>query len=121
MNTVTKALLDLETALQTVSGIAEVRMDPGTLTAWPTLVIGPPQIEREGPDTEPTGATFAVYAVVENGDRATERLCLLEPEVAAAIDKLTRGVVRGPSVPFPYPQGQTDLPSYQLIVEVGLS
>lgn len=120
MSKVIDALRQLEKALQTVAGVQEIRLDAGAITSFPTLVIGPPEIQREKGDAEPTGIRLPVYAVIEAGDRVVELLCLLESDVAQAIDGLTPGVVAGPSVPFPYPQGQTDLPSYQLIYEVGL-
>jgi hypothetical protein len=119
MNTVIEAAKELETALKTVAGVQEVLLDPGAMNLLPAIVIGPPELEWGAGGSSPTHARFPVYAVIDAGERAMERLALLAPDVAAAVDDLTPGAVLTAS-PFAYPTGTTDLPSYQLIVEVGL-
>jgi len=119
MNTVIDAAKQLELALKTVAGVQEVHLDPGAMSLFPAIVIGPPELEWGNGFADPTQARFPVYAVIDAGERAMERLCLLVPEVAAAVDELTPGAVLS-ALPFPFPSGATDLPSYQLIVEVGL-
>lgn len=117
------AVEQLVQALKTVPGMSSgsVHTDPGATVTAPALVIGPPELDFEvAASSDPTGARFPVWVVVDQSEHAIEQLCGLVPEVVAAIEQYTDGAVQPPAVPFAFPQGTTDLPSYQLIVEVGL-
>ncbi len=123
MSAVSDAVELLVQALKTVPGISSgsVYTDPAAPgIRCPALVIGPPVLIWETSSTEPTEAHFPIWAVVDAGARAVEQLWDLVPAVSTAIDEHTKGVVQQPATPFPFPNGETDLPSYQLIAEVPL-
>lgn len=119
MSPVAEAVAQLVTALKTVPGISSgsVYTDPAAPgIRCPALVIGPPTLILDG--VEITDAHFPVWAIVDPGARAMEQLWELAPAVVAAIDEHCEGVVSQPPIPFPFPHGDGDLPSYQLIAEV---
>ncbi len=109
-------------ALKTVPGVGgSVYTDPAAPNIQcPAIVIGPPALLFESGRVTPTEAQFPIWVVVDSGALAAEQLWELAPAVSAAIDEYTSGVVSQLATPFPFPNGTTDLPSYQLIVEVPL-
>lgn len=123
MSAVKDAVEQLVAALKTVPGISSgsVHTDPAASgIRCPALVIGPPTLVWETGMVEPTEAQFPIWAVVDPGERAVEQLWELVPAVSAAIHEHTEGVVQQTATPFPFPNGTTDLPSYQLVAEVPL-
>jgi len=73
----------------------------------------------EGYCPEPTEAAFIVWAVVDADDRALPRLWDLVAVVSDALDEVKDAAVRR-AHPATYPSGSTELPAYQITVEVSL-
>lgn len=112
-----EAARDLVRALKTVPGVVMVCTDPAAADIQcPAMVIGPPTLILDG--VEVTEAHFPVWAVVDPAEFAAEQLWELAPAVVAAVDEHTGGTVSQPPIPFPFPHGTVDLPSYQLVAEV---
>jgi hypothetical protein len=120
MGPVSDAARDLLAALDSV-GEGKATADPGaTLANLPAFVLGPPRLTWENAAShEPTGALFIVYAVVAADERAVERLWDLVTRASEAIDDRTNGVVIQAD-PGVFPSGTTNLPCYELQVEIGL-
>lgn len=109
---------ELETAAKTVPNVRFYR-DLGATVDPPALVIGPPRLQWESYCVDPTSATFIVIVMVAMNERAQEALWDLVPLVAAAMSDVEDAVVTTAS-PGVFNAGGTDLPSYEITVEVSL-
>lgn len=116
--TVKEAAEALEAALGAIEG-ARVYRELGATLDPPALVLGPPALSWEAVCREPTAATFIVHVVEAADERALERLWLLVPQVAEAIDSVLDASVRRAD-PGTYPTGGSELPSYSVQVDVAL-
>lgn len=96
-------------------------LDPTADVEPPGVIIGPPAIEFDGYSGEPTAATFPVYAFVAWDEFAVARLIDLGPRVAAAITENLDDAVVTRAEPTVFNAGGTDLPAYQITVEVSLT
>lgn len=86
----------------------------------PSLAIAPPTLRWESTcPGDPTSGTFAVCVIERQDERAFERLRLVIPTVAAAIDSV-RGAVVINAAPTIYPGSAVELPCYVFTVEVSL-
>lgn len=93
------------------------RVDP------PGIVIGLPALSWGAmcPDAQPTQADFPLWVIAAMNSRAQETLWGLMPRVIEALEASgLDAVVPGGASATPYNSGGTDLPSYQLTVEVPL-
>ncbi|HWB35747.1 MAG TPA: hypothetical protein VHA75_06965 [Rugosimonospora sp.] len=119
MTAVADAAAALATALATVDGI-RVSTDPATSIDLATAIIGPPSLTWEAFAQAPTTAFFPIYLVLTNTDSVVDELwALLEP-ITAAIDaaELEASVQRAD--PGTFNAGGTELPSYEIQIEVSL-
>lgn len=118
MMTVRQAAEAIESAVATVDGIRLYelgdRVDP------PAVIVGMPQLRWEALCDGPSDARFPVYIIVPFNDRARNKLWDLVAPVSTAIDENTDGAVVSAN-PAPFTAGGTDLPSYELTVEVALT
>lgn len=118
MNAITEMAAALTAALKTVPG-CEVPDTQGANLDPPSLVLSPPALTWEGLCSGPTSATWLVFVVVAAEERALERLWDLLPQVTDAIDAVTdAAVIRAD--PGAFRAGATDLPCYEITVEVSL-
>lgn len=103
-----------------LDGVEDVRYyrDLGANVDPPATLLGPPQLKWEAYCSDPTSAQFMVYLVVPAKDRAIEQLWDLVPKVAEALDE-SDAVVRRAD-PGTFNAGGSDLPSYELTVEVAV-
>lgn len=108
----------LELALKGVAGLRAYR-DPGASVDPPGAVLGPPSLVWGGYCSGPVSATFLVYVLEKADGRALERLWDWVPLVSAAIDSVPDAVVIRAD-PGVYNSGGTDLPTYELTVEVSI-
>jgi hypothetical protein len=107
----------IEAAAQTVEA---VRVFPlGATLTPPAVVVGPPRLEWATSCPGPTTAFFTVFVVAALDDRALELLYELAPQVGAAIEAESAGVVLRAD-PGTYNAGTGDLPAYALTVEYPL-
>ncbi|MFF5992584.1 hypothetical protein [Prauserella flavalba] len=120
MSTVTEAAERLNAALRTVEGL-RVHGDPGANVDPPAALVGPPRLQWETVCAEPSSATFVVHVMVAMSERALGQLWDLVPRVTAAIDGLLPEVSVQTATPGVFTTGRTDLPSYDITVEVSLS
>jgi hypothetical protein len=118
MNVVHAKALELEAAAKTVEG-ARFYRDLGTTMDPPALVIGPPRLQWEGYGGEPTSATFIVIVMVDMNERAQEALWDLVPLVSEAMSGVDDAVVMS-ATPGVFNANGTDLPSYEMNLEVAL-
>lgn len=118
MSVVTEAAAELAAAIATVEGI-RVYTRAGATVDPPAVVIGPPTLTWETTCTDPNESAFPVAVVVAAGDRAMDRLWDLVPLVAAAIESVPGAVVRT-ATPGSFAVGASDLPSYEIAVEMSL-
>lgn len=120
MIAIATAAAELVTALKTVEGL-RVYSDQGADLDPPCALLGPPQLDwTRYNDSGPSSATFIVLVAVKADDRAVERLWDLVPAVAKAVETLPGAAVRQ-AFPVSLATGQTtQLPAYQLQVEVSL-
>jgi hypothetical protein len=116
MSVVSDIAEELETALNTVPGVAVYR-DPGATLATPALVLGPPALIWESGCLGPTEARFLVYVIVDANERAVEALWDLLVLVGDAIDSTDAVVLRAD--PATYVSG-TEFPAYECLLEVRL-
>lgn len=118
--TATEAAGQLLDALKTLDGWVATR-DPGkSLTTFPTAVIGPPTLAFGNMNySGATDATFSVHVVVA-ADAQT--LAKVEAAVIQAVEAIwtVDDAVTTNAVPSTYPSGTTELPAYELTVEVSL-
>lgn len=119
MNAVIAAADDIEAALKTVPEIRVYR-DPGSDITPPGVVIGPPRLQFEGIDHEPSGAVFPLYLVEKNDARTLERLLKLVPKVTAAIDEHLPDAAVTAADPGTFNAGGVQLPTYEITTEVSL-
>jgi hypothetical protein len=105
----------LESALKAVPNI-RVYTSPGAVVDPPGVLVGPPALTWEAFSSDPTQATFVVYAITRADDRALERLWDLVPLVAAAVDTVPDAATTQAN-----PSAFNDLPCYEITVEVSLT
>ena len=87
----------------------------------PAAVVGAPTLRWEGISSHPSSATFTVYLIGKSdGARTMSVLFALLPQVAEAVDHVVDAVVTTAQPGF-YSAGGSDLPCYELTVNVGLS
>lgn len=97
-----------------------VCLDPGAQpSAFPAVIVGPPSLNWGGIGRPPTDAAFLVYVIADIDERAMGVLWDLTPVVAEAIDTYSEGVVTRAD-PGVYTVGGTDMPCYEITVEIGL-
>lgn len=110
--------LDLLEVLKTVAGTTATA-DPGLEPQLPALIIGPPRLAWTTTSSDPTEATYIVFAVVDADERAIERLWDLCTAVAEAVDRLPHAAVTAAD-PGVFTSGNAQLPCYHITIEVGL-
>lgn len=111
---------DLVAALATVQGLRGFGDDPGANVAPPAALVGPPRLTWGGFGSDPTGAEFVVIVMVPASARAMSELWALLPLVTAAIEDIPTAVVRQAS-PGSWRTGGTELPCYEIQIEVSLN
>lgn len=114
------ALVALQTALGTITGLRVYRAEQAAAVVPPCAVVGPPILVWETFCTsEPPVATFNVYIVVDDRDRSVEKLLDLVETSKATIETAMGGAaaVTG-AIWFNFPGPTQDLPSYHLTVVV---
>ncbi len=86
------------------------------------VVIGPPTFTWEGlcDVDEPTSLTFPVYLIEALHERAIERLLANLPTLIRALQRIQDATIVQPATPGAFPSGTSDLPCYQLTVEMTL-
>lgn len=114
-----RAYAALTAAVGSVEGI-RASTDPGGALDPPAAIVGPPALTFGGPTSDPVGARFVVIIAVAFDDRAIDRLFEFLPEVTAAIESLTDGVIIN-AVPGAWQSNQTALPCYEITVEMSLN
>jgi hypothetical protein len=119
MSLIRDAATELLAALKALDGV-RVYSDPGAAIDPPGVVLGPPTVTWQAFAEFPTDATFIVYAIVPFSDLSLESLWDLLPLVSEAVDTVTNAAVTTATPAF-YTAGGTDLPCYQITVEVSLS
>jgi hypothetical protein len=85
----------------------------------PCVVLAPPSLRWELMESEPSSARFLVHLVAAFDDRALPRLLELLPSVTAQVDAHPIAVVLRAD-PGTYPAGRTELPAYEIEIEVAL-
>lgn len=85
----------------------------------PAVLVSAPRLTWALGQSEPTEATYSVVVVVPADERALQRLDVLVPQVAAAIDGTDIGVVRT-AEPGTWDVGGISLPCYFVETEVAL-
>jgi hypothetical protein len=118
MNAIETAAEELATALRSVPEL-RVYTDPGASVDPPAALVGPPQLTWGAYDVGPTAARFVVIVLVTADERAMVRLWDLVPQAAAAIEEVDDAVVRQAN-PGTFTTGGTELPCYEIQVEVSL-
>lgn len=122
MSTPTEARAELAAALQTAevkaAGVRYYDDIAGTVDP-PGVLIGPPQLEWETGCWEPTTARVVVHLAVAMTDRAMDRLLALLPVVTDALNDVPSAAVMS-ATPGVWNAGGTDLPCYDVLVEVAL-
>lgn len=110
--------------LAAAGGVDGVRayVDPGSNMDPPAVLIGPPRLEWDTYSTEsPATAQFVAIVMVKFDDRAIQNLERIVPLVGAAIFEAdTVDAVVGPALPGVWRAGTTELPCYEIQIEVSL-
>jgi hypothetical protein len=114
-----RAAESLSAALAGIDGLP-THTDPALPITPPCTVLGPPQVRWETVNSAPSSARFIVYIVENMSAGAIERLWDLPEPVADAIHNHTDGVVID-GFPQVFLAGSTQLPCYELAVEVALT
>lgn len=99
-----------------------VRDDVSDTVGRGDVVIGPPSFQWDGlcdPD-EPDSITFELYLIERVGERAIDNLLAKLPALIRAVQAYRDATITGPVVPGSFPAGASDLPCYQLTVEMTL-
>jgi hypothetical protein len=117
MNDVAEASAALAAACNRVDGLREYTL--GASIDPPAFVVGPPALTWESPSVDPTSARFLVYVMVPADERALPRLWGFVEQIVAVIDAVTNAVVVRAD-PGRFAAGITDLPSYEITVEMSL-
>lgn len=99
---------------------ATATADPGSEQQLPALYVGAPQLAWETGDSAPTTAIYIVIAVVDADERAIERLWDLSTAVAEAVDMRLPNAAVTSAGPGTFVLGATQLPCYNITIEVGL-
>lgn len=118
MSTVGEAASALLGALRGIEGL-RASLSFGGSVSPPEAVVGPPGLVWEGYCDGPSSASFRVSLVVTNDDHAMERLWDLMPAVAAAVDSIPDAVLLRAD-PGTFTSGGSDMPAYDLTIEVSL-
>lgn len=119
MSAVANAANALEDALNTAAGIRVYR-DPGATVDPPGVVMGAPTLHWDLLDAAPNRATFQLYVISTENDRALERLWDLVPAVVAAASTYDRAAVGDTATSGSFNSGGVDLPAYTISVDVAL-
>lgn len=119
MEAIQEAVAALKAAIETVPGI-RVYVDPGATVDPPGVVIGPPTLTAPTYGVGFSDAAFRVVVIAGMDDRALERLWALVPQVSEAIERNTDAVVTRATPGQWGEQSTNTLPSYELLVEMGL-
>ncbi len=120
MSLTSDAAESLAKALNTVPDLSTTT-DPGdALSSPPAAVLGAPRLTWETGCLEPTGAQFPVFLVVDANEFAVERLWQLVEDVAKAVDQHMADAVVLSADPGTFPTGTSQLPMYELTIEVSL-
>lgn len=118
MTAIRTAAEALTAALRSVAGL-RVYTDPSAVVDPPGAFVGPPALSWETFTTDPVRASFFVYLVAAQNDRALESLWDLIPEVSAAVATYDRAAVIS-AEPGSWLSGRTELPAYVFTVETTL-
>lgn len=116
---ITPAADRMSAALSAIPGVRHYRQRYG-LVQPPATVLALSSAAWNGPDPEPTDATWAVGLVVDRNERSEERLWPLLAAVSEALDGLDSVVVFRDVRQDTYPSGGTDLPALIVTVDVCL-
>lgn len=110
-----------EALAASLRSVADLRVytDPGAPVDPPGAFVGPPALSWETFSTSPVRATFLVYLVAAQNDRALESLWDLVPVVSDAIATYDRAAVIT-AEPGSWLAGRTELPAYVFTVETTL-
>lgn len=119
MSAVKAAAERIEAALKTIEGLAVYR-SPYDIVDPPGAMIGGPSLAWEGYCVgPPTSATFPVFVMTGPDDRFMEQLWELVPQVAEVLDGVANTSMDQAN-PTPFPNGDNQLPAYELTCEVSL-
>lgn len=121
MSTVAEATAALTAALKAIDSTHRLMVqEPGATIQPPSLVVSAlPSLTWEAYCVEPTSATYLVWLIVPLDERAPERLrTLLGPVVEALHSVPDASVTRADGMP--YLANGSELPSYELTVQVAL-
>ena len=119
MSNVADAATMLESALDAIEGVR--RQPLGEPIQPPATVLGPPALRWESPAIAPSDARFLVYAIEAANDRALERLWDLVEVVVEVVDAVSPSAAVISAEPAVYESGTTQLPCYEIVVEVALN
>lgn len=115
---VADAATALTSALGSVKGLRAYN-DPAATIQPPAAVVGPPELEWEGYTSAVMLARFVVYLVTTTGAHVLEQLWDLVPLVVSAVeDQVPGATVLPPASPGVFNAGGTELPCYQITIEV---
>lgn len=115
---ITEAAEALVAALQTVDGVRSYT-DLGAVVDPPATILGPPALSWQGIGSTPAEARFLVIVAEQADDRAMPRLWDLVPRVAEALEDVQDAVVIS-ATPGSWTTGGTELPCYEITVEISL-
>ncbi|PRX48681.1 hypothetical protein B0I33_104499 [Prauserella shujinwangii] len=119
-SSVAEAARRLLAAVETVDELRVYRA-PGANVDPPAGFVGPPRLQWETGCPEPTTATFVVIVMVASNERVLEQLWELVPRVSEAVDELLPEAAVTTALPNMFTTGNgTELPSYEITVEVSL-
>lgn len=106
-------------ALDTVDGVRSYT-DLGAVVDPPATLLGPPALTWAGVGSAPSEARFLVVVVVQADDRAMPRLWDLVPRVVEALEDNVQDAVVVSASPGVWTGGGTELPCYEITVEISL-
>lgn len=112
-------LVELRAALDKLKPHGIRRAELGANVDPPAVVLGPPQLTWDAYVSVPTSARLVVYLSVALDDRSMDKLLDLLPLVTEAIESVKDCVVTL-ATPTAYTAGNSDLPAYEITVEVAL-
>lgn len=114
----TEAAEALVAALETVDGVRPYT-DIGAVMDPPCSILGPPTLTWRGVGSTPAEARFLVIVAEVADDGALPRLWDLVPRVVEALEDVQDAVVIS-AAPGSWTTGGTDLPCYEITVEMAL-
>lgn len=116
------ALIDacdrIQDALLTVEGVRPYT-DLGAVLDPPATVLGPPTLTWTGVGSSPSEARFLVIVAEQADDGALPRLWALVPLVVEALEDIDNAAVVS-AAPGTWTTGGTDLPCYEITLEMAL-